>query len=67
MKHGVIDVRECIAEAERLSAGREESQHKLQRAFIQLAGDRTIGLLAFGIWRGRSGILSALRSPQRVG
>ena len=35
---------------------------RLSDAFIHLAGDDTVGILAFAIWKGRSGLLSHIQA-----
>ena len=44
----------------------QRKEHSLAQAFTSLAGDETAGLLAFAIWRGRSRLLSSLRSTTSI-
>ncbi|HEY59986.1 MAG TPA: hypothetical protein G4N92_04790 [Anaerolineae bacterium] len=61
----VNDINQCLEQAQSLakhSHGLHWSDQSLQRAFTSLAGDETIGFLAYAIWRGRSRLLSSMRS-----
>ena len=62
-KHRYIvnDINQCLEQARALAKPHRDNQ-SLQRAFTSLAGDETIGFLAYAIWRGRSRLLSSLRS-----
>ena len=40
----------------------QRSTKRLSNVFKHLAGDETIGILAFAIWRGRSQLLSHIQA-----
>lgn len=65
----VNDIYQCLAQAhllaEQMSQPRR-AEHSLAKVFTSLAGDETTGLLAFAIWRGRSRLLSSLRSTASI-
>jgi hypothetical protein len=53
----VRDISQCVEQA-RLLANRladiRQPEHRLQRAFTSLAGDESVGLVAYMIWRSRA-------------
>jgi hypothetical protein len=65
MKQAVNDIWQCLEDAQALS---EQFSHDIDKdgrvfkVFISLAGDHTIGFLAFVIWKGRNSWLSSLRT-----
>ena len=61
----INDINLCLDQARGLAHGLQNTRHnerELVHCFISLAGDEIAGLLAFGIWRGRAGLISGLRS-----
>ncbi len=55
------DISHCIEQAHlaaNMLRNNRRPMKRLSDAFKHLAGDETIGILAFAIWRGRSGLLS---------
>ncbi len=64
-RHPVNDISQCVEQANRLARHMKDARQRdlsFHRAFSSLAGDKTIGLLAFAIWRGRSQLLSTIHS-----
>ena len=53
----INDISQCLQQAQALARQIHNIRQKDRdfiRAFSSLAGDDTVGLLAYGIWRGRS-------------
>ncbi len=48
----INDIDQCLAQAQNLN-----THHPFHRVFCRLAGDETIGLIAYAIWRERSHFL----------
>jgi len=66
----VNDIRRCVEQAYLLANNNQNIRQKersLYRAFVSLAGDESIGLLAFTIWRSRSQLLTNLRDTSTHG
>ena len=64
MKHNINDIWHCLQDAQSL-AEQLPNKHqgdRIYRAFTSLAGDQTIGFLAYVIWKGRGRWLSSLRT-----
>jgi hypothetical protein len=64
----VNDINQCIERARTLAkAGhtRHPKYRSYHRIFVSLAGDEEIGWLAFAIWKGRSDLLSLIRSGKK--
>ena len=64
-QYTVNDISLCIDQANRLAHRLQKKRGRdlsLCRAFTSLAGDETIGFLAYAIWRGRSQLLSAIHA-----
>ncbi|MCP4288864.1 MAG: hypothetical protein GY792_31320 [Gammaproteobacteria bacterium] len=64
MPSPINDISLCVQQAHKLSqrlkdAGRRDQA--LYQAFISLAGNQTIGFMAFVIWRERTRLLSSRR------
>lgn len=54
----IVDIKECVEQARQFSKPvgcNKPSHNRLQRAFISLAGDEVVGLIAYAIWRLRTG------------
>ena len=59
------DISHCIEQAElivNMLRNNQRPSKRLSDVFKHLAGDDTIGILAFAIWRGRSGLLSHIQA-----
>jgi len=65
----INDIRQCLDYAH-LLAKRIKHTHNRDRnlflAFASLAGDETVGFLAYVIWHGRSKLLSDLRTTPLI-
>lgn len=60
MNTPINDFNHCIEQARTLRRV-QESDKRLRQAFSYLAGDSTIGFLAYIIWRGRSNMLTLIQ------
>jgi hypothetical protein len=63
MGHSINDIWHCLQDAKSL-ANQLSTKHtgdRAYRAFTSLAGDQTVGFLAYVIWKGRGQGLSSLR------
>jgi len=61
----VNDINQCIERARTLAKASHFKHPKycsLHRIFVSLTGDEETGWLAFAIWKGRSDLLSLIRS-----
>ena len=59
----INDISQCLQQAQALARQIHNIRQKDRnfiKAFTSLAGDDTVGLLAYGIWRGRSRRVSNL-------
>jgi len=64
----VNDINQCIERARTLAKTSHFKHPKYgsyHRIFVSLTGDEEIGWLAFAIWKGRSDLLSLIRSGQK--
>ena len=60
----INDINLCLRQAQALARNLHNTRQKdldFIKAFTSLAGNETAGLLAYGIWRGRSRLISSLR------
>jgi len=65
----VNDFNQCIEQARKLAQANQIKHPKycsLHRIFVSLTGDEEIGWLAFAIWKGRSDLLSLIRTREKV-
>ena len=65
----VNDINQCLDHARILARGLQNTRRhdcELVQVFNSLAGDKTVGLLAYVIWRGRSRLLSSLRMTPTI-
>ncbi len=65
----INDIRQCLQKARALVKcwrHNRKPERSLFRAFTSLAGDKLIGCLAYGIWRGRSQRFSTLRNCESL-
>ncbi len=65
IRYPVNDISHCVEQASRLTKRRQKKRRRdvsIFRAFASLAGDETIGFLAYAIWRGRSQLLSQIHT-----
>jgi hypothetical protein len=62
-KHNINDIWQCLQDAKTLADQISDKQkgNRVYQAFTSLAGDQTVGFLAYVIWKGRSSWLSSLR------
>jgi hypothetical protein len=61
MNQPINDISQCLVQAQQLTSSLQNTRRKEQRlvrAFTALAGDATVGLVAFMIWRSRSVLLT---------
>ena len=66
MKQTINDINQCLEDAQKLSRQFSHDREKGERVFkvfTLLAGDHTVGFLAYVIWKGRAQGLSGLRIP----
>jgi hypothetical protein len=64
-QYPVNDIGQCVEQAHSLAQRLQEKRHRdlsICRVFTSLAGDETIGFLAYAIWRGRSELLSMIQT-----
>jgi hypothetical protein len=68
--HPIInDINQCLEQAQYIAKRFEDKNQDdrgLLQIFTSLAGDEIVGLLAYVIWRGRSRLLSSLRSAPSI-
>ena len=61
----VNDISQCVEQAHSLARRLQTERRRdvsFCRAFTSLAGDETVGFLAYAIWRGRSELLSMIQT-----
>ena len=63
MKQNINDIWHCLQDAQSLAdqLSKKHQGDRVYRAFTSLAGDKTVGFLAYVIWKGRGRWLSSLR------
>jgi hypothetical protein len=64
-RYPVNDISQCVEQADRLARRLRKNRRRdraIYRAFTSLAGDETVGFLAFAIWRGRAQLLSKMHT-----
>jgi hypothetical protein len=64
-QYPVNDIGQCVEQAHSLARGLQHQRGRdlsIRQAFTSLAGDETVGFLAYAIWRGRSELLSLIQT-----
>jgi hypothetical protein len=64
-QYPVNDIGQCVEQAHHLALRLKKKRRRdlsIRRAFTSLAGDETVGFLAYAIWRGRSDLLSMIQT-----
>ena len=69
-QYPVNDIGQCVEQAHNLARRLQKKRPRdlsFCRAFTSMAGDETVGFLAYAIWRGRSELLSMIQTTSFQG